>query len=132
MVRSTTTMLLIWDAKVYLGCFVRLHVCVCACACVFNLFSLHLSLYSLQKFKLNMASTVITQENASLQSMQTSDLLDLFQLGEGESKTGSKKDSNKPAGLKDVLENLPELWNEEQYQNEYGIENFMESLCAAK
>lgn len=91
---------------------------------------MYLSL-SLQKFKLNIASTVITQENASLQSMHTSELLDLFQLGEErQGKAGGKRDSSKPANLKEVLENLPELWNEEQYQNEYGIDNFMESLSA--
>lgn len=37
---------------------------------------------SLQKFKLNIANTVISQENSSLQSMNTSDMLDLFQVSE--------------------------------------------------
>jgi len=37
---------------------------------------------SLQKFKLNIANTVISQENSSLLSMNTSELLDLFQLSE--------------------------------------------------
>ena len=39
-------------------------------------------MHSLQKFKLNIANTVITQENSNLLSMNTSDLLDLFQLAE--------------------------------------------------
>lgn len=34
----------------------------------------------LQKFKMNIANTVISQENASLQSMGTEQLLDLFTL----------------------------------------------------
>lgn len=34
----------------------------------------------LQKFKMNIANTVISQENASLQSMGTDQLLDLFTL----------------------------------------------------
>ncbi|PIK34957.1 hypothetical protein BSL78_28217 [Apostichopus japonicus] len=34
----------------------------------------------LQKFKLNIANTVISQENSSLQSMGTDQLLDLFQI----------------------------------------------------
>ncbi len=42
----------------------------------------HTHTHSLQKFKLNIANTVITQENSSLTSMGTSDLLDLFQLSE--------------------------------------------------
>ena len=48
---------------------------------------------SLQKFKLNLANTVISQENSSLLSMNTSDLLDLFQLSDtaGEMIRGSEK-----------------------------------------
>lgn len=38
--------------------------------------------HSLQKFKLNIANTVISQENSSLLSMNTSDLLELFQLSD--------------------------------------------------
>lgn len=34
----------------------------------------------LQKFKMNIANTVISQENTSLQSMGTEQLLDLFTL----------------------------------------------------
>ena len=48
---------------------------------------------SLQKFKLNLANTVISQENSSLLSMNTSELLDLFQLtdaGELTTKGGEK------------------------------------------
>ena len=49
--------------------------------------------YSLQKFKLNLANTVISQENSSLLSMNTSDLLDLFQLSDtpGEVARGGEK-----------------------------------------
>lgn len=36
--------------------------------------------FSLQKFKLGIANTVIGQDNSSLHSMNTSDLLDLFQV----------------------------------------------------
>lgn len=34
----------------------------------------------LQKFKMNIANTVISQENSSLQTMGTDQLLDLFTL----------------------------------------------------
>ena len=49
--------------------------------------------YSLQKFKLNLANTVISQENSSLLSMNTSELLDLFQLSDtpGEVAKGGEK-----------------------------------------
>ena len=35
---------------------------------------------SLQKFKLNIANTVISQDNSGLKSMNTAELLDLFHL----------------------------------------------------
>ncbi len=31
-------------------------------------------------------------------------------------------------GLKKALENLPELWNEQQYQDEYDLSGFIKSL----
>ena len=34
--------------------------------------------------------------------------------------------------MKDVLESLPTLWDEEQYKSEYDLSNFMNSLSAAK
>lgn len=37
---------------------------------------------SLQRFKLNIANTVISQDNSSLHSMNTAELLDLFQLSD--------------------------------------------------
>ena len=94
-----------------------------------------LSVRSLQKFKLNIANTVITQENSSLLSMNTSDLLDLFQLDEDQPRLQDKDASDKPVnsgaaskGLKNVLEALPALWNEEDYKSEYDIQSFVQSL----
>ena len=31
-------------------------------------------------------------------------------------------------GVKSVLENLPELWGEEQYAEEYNMDNFIKNL----
>ena len=33
-------------------------------------------------------------------------------------------------GLKKVLDNLPELWDEQQYSEEYDLSGFMKSLTA--
>ncbi|XP_041362673.1 TATA-binding protein-associated factor 172-like isoform X2 [Gigantopelta aegis] len=87
----------------------------------------------LQKFKLTIANTVITQDNSSLQSMGTDQLLDLFTLDDrrkGESaapeplsEANTKKDS-----IKTILEKLGNLWDERQYENEYNLDNFMKSL----
>ncbi|XP_074928810.1 TATA-binding protein-associated factor 172 isoform X4 [Chelonoidis abingdonii] len=84
----------------------------------------------LQKFKMNIANTVISQENASLQSMGTDQLLDLFTLDkDGKSeKADTTTSSSGKASMKSVLENLGELWDPEQYDCEYSLESFMHSL----
>ena len=75
-------------------------------------------------------------------------LLDLFVLdsdksqlgyGPGESSQNSSRGGStdlncsqllgiKGPGLKNLLENLPELWDESQYESEYDLNNFMSSL----
>lgn len=75
----------------------------------------------LQKFKLKTANSVITKDNSSLSSMATDQLLDLFSLEEKENSSDSQKEGK---GLKALLENLPELWEDSQYTSEY---NNMES-----
>ena len=98
---------------------------------------------SLQKFKLNIANTVITQENTSLLSMNTSQLLDLFQLstdtGSGDMPPGGTgggvagpRPGVKREGMRSILDTLPELWSEEQYSSEYDLTTFMQSLAATK
>ena len=69
----------------------------------------------LQKFKMNIASTVINQENTGIKSMDTGQILDLFSLGPG--KDDKKKDSSGKSTSKEVLEGLDELWEESQYED---------------
>ncbi|XP_046571808.1 TATA-binding protein-associated factor 172-like [Haliotis rubra] len=87
----------------------------------------------LQKFKLTIANTVITQDNSSLQTMGTDQLLDLFTLGDkkkGESAASAAMDSNlKRETMRTILENLGDLWDEKQYENEFNLDNFMKSLA---
>jgi TATA-binding protein-associated factor len=83
----------------------------------------------LQKFKLNIANTVISQENAGLSTMNTDQLLDLFQLTDTTENAGKKPEKvGDKASMKDVLGNLEELWDARQYQEEYDIDAFLESL----
>ncbi|KAG0242090.1 TATA-binding protein-associated factor mot1 [Actinomortierella wolfii] len=97
----------------------------------------------LQKFKLNIANTVINQQNSGLQSMGTDQILDLFQISDdGDSKKGKKVGGSKAAGdagsqsdekdskvsSKNVLESLEGLWDEKQYEEEYNIDSFISSL----
>lgn len=83
----------------------------------------------LQKFKLNIANTVISQDNSSLSTMDTGQLLDLFTVEkEKKEKLSAKQNNTGQASLKTMMENLGELWDEEQYETEYNLDNFIESL----
>lgn len=62
----------------------------------------------LQRFKLNIASSVVTQQNSGLGSMNTGEVLDLFKVSaEGEGGPGqqkTKKDAGGPVSASKVLE----------------------------
>ncbi|KAG7462732.1 hypothetical protein MATL_G00187870 [Megalops atlanticus] len=85
----------------------------------------------LQKFKMSIANTVISQENASLQSMGTDQLLNLFTLDKDEKlekgETSGASSSGK-ASMKSVLDGLGDLWDQQQYETEYDLDSFMHSL----
>ena len=81
---------------------------------------------SLQQFKIHTAKSVISDDNSSMGSMQTDQVLDLFSLDSvGASKD---QDGSSGGGAKAVLDNLPELWNEEQYSEEYNMDSFIKNL----
>uniref|UniRef100_A0A667ZL40 B-TFIID TATA-box binding protein associated factor 1 n=1 Tax=Myripristis murdjan TaxID=586833 RepID=A0A667ZL40_9TELE len=84
----------------------------------------------LQKFKMSIANTVISQENASLQSMGTDQLLNLFTLDKDEKceKGESSASTSGKASMKSVLDGLGELWDQQQYDTEYNLDSFMHSL----
>ena len=96
----------------------------------------------LQKFKLTIANTVISNENSSLDSMATDQLLDLFELKTGNERKENTISSNGMSStdqsysasatgsvsMKMMLETLPELWDTQQYENEYDLNNFLQSL----
>lgn len=95
---------------------------------------------SLQRFKLDVASTVVNQQNAGLSTMETDQILDLFNVGAegvpGQEKVGAEEemvDINGQVikkGDKGVLGDLGELWDESQYTDEYDLGNFIASLKA--
>jgi TATA-binding protein-associated factor len=88
--------------------------------------------HSLQKFKLNIANTIVNQQNSGLQSMDTDQILDLFSVPGGTGEEKPKKDMEgeiaKRVGPKAVLDNLESLWDEKQYEEEYNIDNFISNL----
>ncbi|RAL00721.1 DNA-binding ATPase [Aspergillus ibericus CBS 121593] len=96
---------------------------------------------NLQRFKIDVASTVVNQQNAGLNTMDTDQLLDLFNLGEtAESAekpsepTGNEVDlvdidgEVKEKGKKGWLDDLGELWDDRQYQEEYNLDSFLATM----
>uniref|UniRef100_A0A2A4JRU2 TATA-binding protein-associated factor 172 n=1 Tax=Heliothis virescens TaxID=7102 RepID=A0A2A4JRU2_HELVI len=81
----------------------------------------------LQKFKLLTANTVISSENAAMETMGTDQLLDLFNLSGSNSAPQSQQQPG-PSGMKSVLETLPDLWDDKQYEEEYDMTNFIKGL----
>ncbi|XP_063047545.1 TATA-binding protein-associated factor 172 isoform X2 [Engraulis encrasicolus] len=82
----------------------------------------------LQKFKMSIANTVISQENASMQSMGTDQLLNLFTLDKIDRGESSSSSSSEKASMKSVLDGLGDLWDQQQYDTEYNLDSFMHSL----
>ncbi|KAI9270458.1 hypothetical protein BDA99DRAFT_557285 [Phascolomyces articulosus] len=94
----------------------------------------------LQKFKLNIANTIVNQQNSGLQSMDTDQILDLFNVeGENGADGRRKKEAVAAAGGSDVgadgmgkskavLENLENLWDDKEYEEEYNIDSFISGL----
>jgi TATA-binding protein-associated factor len=85
---------------------------------------------------------VVNQQNAGLNTMDTDQLLDLFNLGEtaetaekpGQDTTGNEADmvdidgEVKEKGKKGWLDDLGELWDDRQYQEEYNLDSFLASM----
>jgi TATA-binding protein-associated factor len=89
---------------------------------------------SLQKFKTGIASSVVNIENSSLSTMGTEQLLDLFSTETDTHSNGkSTHQSDKPVqkgSYQSLIDSLSELWDEKQYESEYNLDTFIQSLNA--
>lgn len=93
---------------------------------------------SLQTFKLNIASSIVNQQNAALATMNTDQILDLFNVKDtgpsGGNQAGTVEDAVDAEGnvikkgSKNVLEDLSELWDEKEYEEEYDMSDYLSSL----
>ncbi|KAF7323127.1 TBP associated factor [Mycena chlorophos] len=86
----------------------------------------------LQQFKLNIANSVVTQQNSGLASMDTDLVLDLFRrTGEAEDAAAAAKRKAKettgPVSQKNLLQGLEELPAEDEYQG-LDLSSFMGSI----
>lgn len=86
----------------------------------------------MQNFKSKVANTVISQENASLMSMGTNQIIDLFQYSTEGSSTGNTSkqtgESKKKENVKAILENLGDLWDEEEYKKEFSLFKYIKDF----
>ncbi len=103
----------------------------------------------LQRFKMDVASAVVNQDNMALSNMDTSQMLDLFAppggaggvgggVGagggggvEGVSATGevvAGGGGKKKGGLQAVLDGMGELWDEQQYEQQFDVAQFARKL----
>ncbi len=86
---------------------------------------------SLQRFKLNIANSVVTQQNSGLASMDTDLVLDLFRHTTTEEEGPStKKDGNQQGTAgphKNILNGLEDLPAEEEYHN-LDLSSYMSSI----
>jgi TATA-binding protein-associated factor len=101
---------------------------------------------NLQRFKIDVASTVVNQQNAGLGSMQTDQILDLFNVSAdsadpsalppppSNAKDDTMIDENdavdatgevREKGKKGFLDELGELWDERQYEDEFDLDGFL-------
>lgn len=99
--------------------------------------SLEEKIMGLQKFKLLTANTVVSDENASMETMGTDQLLDLFNLNEtnknsqragGSNSTAAAAATTGGTNVKQIIDNLPELWESQQYEEEYDLTQFIQGL----
>ncbi len=90
----------------------------------------------LQKFKMNIANTVVTHDNASLASMGTDQLLDLFQVSAQSAGSSSVGDTDEAGGGDSLMgaaaRVLGELWDESQYESEFSLQSFMDAVSEAR
>lgn len=103
-------------------------------------YTLEEKIMGLQKFKMNIASTIVNQQNAGLSSMDTGQLLDLFDVDENSQKIENGSSAPEEKAVPDDVNNgltgkaadavgeLGDLWDESQYEDEYNLDNFIKTL----
>lgn len=94
----------------------------------------------LQKFKMNIASTIVNQQNSGLKAMDTNQLLDLFDVDESATRLEEKENTDDKTNVADdvaggltgkaagAVGELADLWDESQYDDEYNLDNFIKTL----
>jgi len=94
----------------------------------------------LQETKTSMAESIVNRDNSSLQDLDTSQLLDLFQVDSQQdsmevNNNNSYNNEAESMSLKvgggaweSIVKSLPDLWEEEQYTSEFDWNQFVQSI----
>lgn len=90
----------------------------------------------LQKFKMNVALTIVNQQNTGLSSMATNQLLDLFDVDEPTAaaddapadRASVDKIQELTGGLPDAVDDHHGAWDDPRYEEEYNLDNFIKTL----
>jgi TATA-binding protein-associated factor len=88
----------------------------------------------LQKFKQSIANTVVSSDNASLASMGTDQLLDLFEVDSDATQAedrGAAASKSKPMTLQDALQLDDDGWDESQYEAAFSVGSFRDGFAKA-
>lgn len=86
---------------------------------------------NIQQFKTHIANAVVNRENSTLQTMNTEQLFDLFKVDTAETTEVVASDDltlGHGTGMKAALAGLGELWEENQYADEYNMESFLAGM----
>lgn len=102
---------------------------------------------NLQRFKIDVASTVVNQQNAGLSTMDTDQILDLFSFGDegpgmitdkpqGQASIEGREEDMvdletgdvRAPGKKGWLDDLGELWDNRQYEESFDLDGFLKTM----
>lgn len=88
----------------------------------------------LQKFKQSISNTVISSDNASLASMGTDQLLDLFEVDKTvveQAGDAPKAAPSKPLSIQDAMQLEDDGWDESQYESAFSVDSFRQGFSDA-
>jgi TATA-binding protein-associated factor len=98
--------------------------------------TLEARIMSLQRFKLDLANAVVTADNASMASMDTGTMLELFTTDKKAPATAAAAaaaaakaaEGGARGGAAAVLAGLEQLWDEAQYAEEFAVDAFVAKM----
>ena len=83
----------------------------------------------IQQFKLKTANTVISADNSSMKNMMhgSDQILETFSSEYSKEEDRDNLSSESKSGMKAIMDSLPELWDDKQYEDEYNVKAFSDN-----